>query len=162
MKRTLVFLDARPCSLAAVRHAIPLASQDGLLQVVLLTPRMSHGVAILWSQGVHMPDVQEDVTEGTFRDVAALLAPTGLPWDFCEAEHRAVRSLPPAADHDAPAPGAAVAVRHEGGPLHMLFDAHRAESLARIWPRGAGAPLVVPCDHRRRDAGRDRRITVRT
>ncbi|WP_306192434.1 hypothetical protein [Streptomyces sp. MK5] len=162
MKRILVFLDARPCSLAAVRHAIPLASEHSLLHVVMVKPRMSRGVSILWSQGVFVPDVQDDVTEATFGDVAALLAPTGLPWDFSEVERRIVRSGPWEADHGAAAPGGAVAVRHKGGPLHMPLDGRRAESLARVWPLGAAAPVVVPCDRRQPDPGPDRRFSVRS
>ncbi|MFF3838346.1 hypothetical protein [Streptomyces sp. NPDC001930] len=143
----MVFLDARPCSLAAVRRALPLVSEGEVLQVVLVRPRVPLAVALGWSQGVFVPDIREDLTRDVFSAVAALVAPTCLPWDFLEADHR-VRPGASPVPLDAGAPGSAVVVRHQAGPLHLPFDRNHVQRIARTWPGGAGDPLVVPCDHR--------------
>ena len=138
MDKIVAFIDEQPCSLAAVRKAIAFADRGGLLRVVLVGPRVPMRIALSWSQGLCVPDLREEAVEETFRAVAELIAPTGLPWDF------AVRVRPRCGGA---APDPAVTVRHRGGLFHPLRATRRVERFAQACR--AGTALVVGCDHGR-------------
>jgi hypothetical protein len=136
-ERIVAFIDEHLCSLAAVRRAIPLVPHDGSLLVVQISPRVPPWIALSWSQGICLPDSREDVVANTFKEVASLLAPTGLSWDF------SVGAAPAAG---AAEPGATVTVRHRGGLWHTFFGAGRVERFARAC-HPSRSPLVLSCGH---------------
>ncbi|MFI5758405.1 hypothetical protein [Streptomyces sp. NPDC051569] len=138
MRKIVAFIDEQPCGLAAVRRALPLVPDGAMLLVALITPRVPLRTALSWSQGLCLPDPRDESVTGAFKEVAALLAPTALPWDFSEY-------FRPGAGAGAPA--LAVSVRHGGGLVHGLGRAAgRVERFAYACHPDSPR-LVVSCDH---------------
>jgi hypothetical protein len=143
--RIMALVDERDCSLVTVSYAAPLAAGRGVpLLVVLLRRRFTSSAAILATTMLPTPgeilaashvDLLEDVR---FAQVAAALAPSGLPWDFAildRAQHPDVLVAP--ADRRRTQ---LIGVRHR----------HRWRRLLGTTPRRAGRsegppPLMIAC-----------------
>lgn len=142
--QVVAFIDERPCSLVALQRAIPLVPHGRLLSVVLLAPRMPVRIAMMWCNGVALPDTRETTVQRSFSAAAAILAPTGLPWDFAVRDYGLLAQTLAAPGDDAPT--MTIAARHRAGPFHLPFRRGRVEQYART-AYSATPPLVVTCDH---------------
>ncbi|GIJ26731.1 hypothetical protein Vqi01_18930 [Micromonospora qiuiae] len=80
----MALVDERDCSVVTVRHAMLLAAESIVpLMVVMMRRRTPPAVAMLATAGHAIPTNHIGALESIrFAHVAAVLAPSGLAWDF--------------------------------------------------------------------------------
>jgi hypothetical protein len=131
--RVCALVDSRLCGLAAVRGAMPLAAHAGASLVVLFRrPRRAYAtVEPMPPPEFWYPALESD----TFFRVAAIMAPSGLPWDF------RVTDASPGRSRRSGRPGElfVIAAHSHGPPWFGLRRAGRA---------GTRGPVTIACDSR--------------
>jgi hypothetical protein len=141
-KQVVALVDRDLCSLAAVRGAVPYALRAGIpLVVVYRRPRLP----TITMMTVPMVLVNEDEVEAdTFRRVARMVAPHGLPWDFRPLDPGAsLRRCWQLGDRDS---SLVVTAGHRGQWLPFIGARAVKRTLAKL--RGiAASVVVVGCDH---------------
>jgi hypothetical protein len=135
VRELVAVVDDRLCSFAAVRWAISFATTDRIPVMVLLTkPRIAWCAQFVGLFGVPPRDETDDEV---FRLVSAMIAPSGISWDFMPAESYL--------DTASPADGSvlAIAASHRNGHPRPFRGSGRADGRLR---RATMPLLTVGCD----------------
>lgn len=143
-ERVVALIDRRECTVASVRHAIPLATRLGVPVEVLLvqpdpSPLMAANALGMLAIGA-VAQLEDDLEEECFAVVARIIAPSRTSWTFATVPpHLARASAWPEQDVTL------VVARHP-----RRFRGGRSVATARSVHAGSDAGarlLVVRCDH---------------
>jgi len=141
-KQVVALVDRDLCSLAAVRGAVPHALRAGTpLVVVYRRPALP----TITMMTVPIALLNEDEVEAdTFKRVARMLAPHGLPWDFRPLDPGSnLRNCWQLGDRNT---SLVVTAGHRGRWLPFVGANKTRRTLSRL--RGIAASVVVlGCDH---------------
>ncbi|WP_327010436.1 hypothetical protein OHA72_26175 [Dactylosporangium sp. NBC_01737] len=152
LRAVVAVVDDRLCSLSAVQGALPLLRRPDALPLLVVYRVRINMLAALGAVSIAVaPPPLQDGQSHVFASVAALLAPSGVAWDFGVLEHFTEPPRLPAC----PDSGRTtfVAARHRLG-AHLIRSgragaagppvAARLPVLPRAW-RAAGPQLAVAC-----------------
>lgn len=148
----LAVIDGWKCSLVAIEYAVPIAIGWGKpLTVALMLPGSPPLAAM---SPIQICPSNDDLELAALADAAAVLAPSGIAWDFQVVEEGTM------ATGNSPL---VVAVRHRQRPLTRLWWRMVANQ-ASIPPAGRGTTplLAIPCGRACTRSGSDRLRTTRS